>query len=206
MLFVGCLDERIELPGGEFALAAANQNESGGNSSGENSTAAETSGVGATAGSGSSGASSTEKGAPQLPENATAETKPQHFSIRINLEKNNIDLIEAETLKQTIPFKRRKKRDWQTGCPKQFAAELIEVVDLQVPQIDFAGVTITNPILMGDCMGNPAQVSVFLRSADAIPELGTYCEPNEACLQFNQNQFPSRGYAQPEDSKVFSLQ
>lgn len=148
----GCGDREQPLPGGEFELANNLDDSPGGASTGGSD--ATNSGTG------------TEEAAPQPTQ--------QRFAIRIDLQSNSVDFIKSKTILQTVAFKRRSKENWEQACPKQVSAELLEVVDLQIPQLDFAGVTIKKPVLTSTCDMSSLGEEILLRPSDQTENPQTF--------------------------------
>lgn len=204
--------ERIPLPKGHFVLVTKDSSSSGVETTGTNDSTVEsssrtdssdstdstaesnserTTGEGTTSGhptttqsTGPNGSTKTN-GSGELAEPRTGTTREQ-FALRIDPENNSVELIQGTTVTKQLTFKRRPKNAWHSACPKNLSAERLEIVDLQVPQLDFAGVTITAPVLMTGCAFGPDSRprEVFLRGANRIPDLGTFCESDETCLEF----------------------
>lgn len=177
----GCGANEKPLPGGEFELVHTPTPNPGESGSSATSSSAPTSAVTGSTGtapessnsdtsSPSADASSPTSSAATNPaSDTTAQPKAphpaqQHYAIRIDLAKNSVDLIKSKKVQQTVSFKRRAKRGWEDACPKQYHSDLLEVVDLEIPQITFAGLTIPKPVLTSSCFS--ADDEVYMRSAD----------------------------------------
>lgn len=191
-LLPACGDTEQPLPGGQFELVS-DFSDSKGSTGAESSTGAATTGQDSsldtlpesstTGAAVESSTGATEDGATgatgantdTTAEQAAPQQTQRRFAIQINLENNSVDLIEGKSIKQTIPFKRRNKKDWVQDCPKQVSADLLEVVDLQVPQVVFAGVTIPRPVLSSTCA--LVDDDVIMRSADADADLNNNEHP-----------------------------
>lgn len=108
--------------------------------------------------------------------------RSKRFAINVENAKNQVTFIDAENQDITASFTRRAKRDWVFDCPMQYAGHDLEVVDLDVETLEFAGIVIERPVLLAGCRGH----EVLLRSGPLSEDLGaTSCMGDPTCFSFS---------------------
>lgn len=108
---------------------------------------------------------------------------PEHLALRISYDaQNQIEFLVQGQVQLTHSFSRRDESDWSTGCHTNNTHTPLEVVDINAERIEFAGLTIEQPILVQTCGGDILE----LWARAPFDKGATYCTKQNSCLLFRE--------------------